>query len=208
MIQFSDKARKGEMLFDPGTVVRAKVSMSKAYEPLDGQPDYIGLDRDAVTAKVHFQFDCTDGKNQSTIYAAWAVPLSEQPNPDACDIKRVDRGERKLFALMCACFKCMPQTPEADALNIRSWRELEGKQVNLELGVFTSDDGRKFQLIEKIMPPAPRQQPVPTQAMPQVQYVQRPVQRNGGWLAVSTPSQPALGSTPDAATDNDDDILF
>lgn len=194
-VNFSASARRPDFLYPAGTIVRAKVNLAKAYQPIEGKPDYLGLDRDDVTIKINFQFDCSDGKIGRTVFASWAVPMSEQDNPDACDEQRVTRGERMLFALACAAQGVEVDSPAAERLELGSWEELNGKRVRLKVGQYAALNGKTYQTVDQIMPlqaaPAaqvahPAQVAQPYAAQPQA----RPMQ------AMQAPQAPQMMQAP------------
>lgn len=182
-VNFSASARRPDFLYPAGTIVKGKINLAKAYEPIDGKPDYLGLDRDDVTIMINFQFDCTDGKTGRTIFAKWAVPMSEQTDPDACDEQRVTRGERMLFALACAAQGVEVDSPAAERVELGSWEELNGKRVRLKVGQYAALNGKTYQTVDQIMPlqaaPAsqvaqPAQVAQPYAAQPQARQMQAP----------------------------------
>lgn len=234
-VNFSSSARRPDFCYPAGTIVRAKINLAKAFEPIDGKPDYLGLDRDDVTIKINFQFDCTDGREGRTVFASWAVPMSEQANPDACDSQRVARGERMLFALACAAQGVEVGSPDADRVELGSWEELIGKRVRLKVGQYNALNGKTYQTVDQILPyqaaPAqPAQVAQPYAAQPQARQmpamqpapVMQPAQQSwggqapiaqaqaqGGWPAYAAPAQgPYQPSLQAAPGQGDDDVPF
>ena len=214
-VNFSASARRPDFLYPAGTIVRAKVNLAKAYQPIEGKPDYLGLDRDDVTIKINFQFDCSDGKIGRTVFASWAVPMSEQADPDACDEQRVTRGERMLFALACAAQGVEVDSPAAERVELGSWEELNGKRVRLKVGQYAALNGKTYQTVDQIIPlqaapAAPVAQPYaaqpqarPVQAMqapqmmqaPQAPQMMQPAQQSWGGQAPIAQA-PAQGGWP------------
>ena len=206
-VQFSKSARKPDSLFPQGTIVKAKIILAKAFEPLDGRPDYLGLDRDGVTVKINFQFDCYDGTETRTIFSSWAVPAVEQIDPDSCDMQRVNRGERMLFTLACCAQGIDPESPEAETMELRSWDDLGGKKVRIEVGQFKAQNGKSYQTVERFLPLKPRvAQPVqPQRPEPEV-YVRG---ANGWPTPARAPVAPApTQALPVAPGDDDEDVPF
>jgi len=220
-VNFSASARKPDFCYPAGTIVRAKINLVKAFQPIDGKPDYLGLDRDDVTIKINFQFDCSDGKIGRTVFASWAVPMSEQDDPDACDSQRVARGERMLFALACAAQGVEVDSPAAERVELGSWEELIGKRVRLKVGQYNALNGKTYQTVDQILPfqPAPPAQvaqpyagqPQAMQAMQAPQAMQ-PQQSWGaqapaanGWPAYAAPVQAPYQPSLQAAPAQDDD---